>query len=273
MDAIDRVEGLLGSPERLRAQHALGLAASVGEFCEFAALRWDVWQDRHEDLLDLFPPGESAFLEAVQGRRTGIALLDLVAKRAAQLSPIAIDGASFCEVPLGQEGWEAGGVIARFEEAFKNALVEVGVPTQSAHGLAGAFNEVASNASEHSQPPIPPVAAFTVDRSGWTFVVVDVGRGARRSLSDNPAYASLQDDLAALRAALEPGASATGQAGRGHGYSHFFKALVDRSYRLRIRSGAALARWSGASPTEHDLRWRRAAAHSGFQIAVRANTS
>jgi hypothetical protein len=156
-----------------------------------------------------------------------------------------------------------------FEETFKDALVKAGHTTAFAHALAGAFNEMASNASEHAEAPIPPVAAFSVRGAAWGFAVVDVGRGARSSLAENPEFSTLSSDLDALRLAVQPGISSRREPGRGNGFRHIFKALVDRSCRLRIRSGAALARWSGSAPTHQNLGWRKPVPRPGFQVGIR----
>ena len=268
MDAIDRIEALLGASEAPRADHVNHLSASIVEVCELAAIRWGMWRDEGKDLLTGLPadpPG--SMLEGAARRSTGIALLDLLEQSGpAQIAQY--DSVHLCEIPVDSAGWEPGGSVSLFEEALKDTLVQAGYATAFAHGLAGALHEIASNASEHSNPPIPPLAAFSVRGSAWGVAVVDVGRGARLSLADNPALPPVADDLQALKLALSPGISRTGELGRGFGFRHIFKALVDRSCHLRIRTGAALALWSGATPTDQDLHWRKTYARHGFQVGI-----
>ena len=268
MDAIDRIEALLGAAERPRARHARQLSESIVDVCEFLAVRWGIWRSKDTDILrELPPPPSGSMLEGALRRTSGIALLDLLGKPGASRSA-AFDGVRICEIPMDAEGWEAGGLVSVFEEEFKDSLVEAGYPTTLAHGLAGALHELASNASEHSSAPIPPIIAFSVQQLTWGFAIIDVGRGARSSLADNPKLPALNDELEALRLAVQPGISRSGASGRGLGFRHVFKALVDRSCRIRIRSGCGLALWSGPSPTHQNLRWRALDGHPGFQVGI-----
>jgi hypothetical protein len=133
------------------------------------------------------------------------------------------------------------------------ALRDFGMQAKFASALAGALEELVSNAVEHSNAPVNPVACFEVGRTSWAFGVVDVGRGVLASLRENPRHAHLKTETDALTLAVQPGVSRLEDTSRGNGFTTVFKALVDYRTRLRFRSGGASARWEGESPTDQSI--------------------
>jgi anti-sigma regulatory factor (Ser/Thr protein kinase) len=182
------------------------------------------------------------------------------------------------EVPNGEacaipprlsSGWAAGAPFGLFQERFKTALVSAGAPRPFAYGLAGALDEMASNAVEHAGAPVPPVAAYEVRRDGWSFGVTDLGVGLLRTLGRNPKLsADLGDDVAALKSAVRDGVSCTGVPGRGTGFGNMFRALADRGCSIRLRTSGATARWQGISPAAHQLTYLLAPERAGFHVQV-----
>ncbi|HEY3569917.1 MAG TPA: hypothetical protein VGP73_18430 [Thermoanaerobaculia bacterium] len=173
------------------------------------------------------------------------------------------------ELPPPGKEWGPGGEVLFFQEHFKASLVSFGVSPLFARALTAALKELASNAIEHSRSPAAPLACYEISKSTWTMAVTDVGQGVLASLRENSSYIALDSHAEALKLALQPGISRTGEKGRGNGFARVFKALVDRRAGLRFRSGGASARWEGTSPTHHSIVFQGLSfARPGFHVRI-----
>ena len=112
-----------------------------------------------------------------------------------------------------------------------------------------AFEEMASNAAEHSLAVVRPIASYELSGSHWSFGVTDLGRGVLESLRSNTRYSTLALSSKALELAIQPMISCSPEPGRGTGFQVVFKALTRRRARLWFRSGSGLAVWDGRGPT------------------------
>jgi hypothetical protein len=110
--------------------------------------------------------------------------------------------------------------------------------------VCAALDEMISNAQEHACTGLPSLATFEVTSRWWMFSVTDFGIGVPDRLRQNPAHARLVDPDAISRA-LAHGVSTFPEPGRGVGFSQVFRALADRSAKVRIRSGRGLVTWEG----------------------------
>ncbi len=232
-------------------------APPLADLLEFASMRWDWFGTRHEELLARVPIGtfdEKWLPEAGAGIE-----LRVPDDRTRGVHSVPRMSAA---------GWEAGSSFGFFQERFKKALVVGGLPSGFASGLVGCLVEMAANAAEHARSPAPPMAAYEVTSSRWQFCVCDVGVGMQGSLTRNPIYAGLRNDVQALQAAVKDGVSATGDPGRGKGFTDLFHRLVNRSCSIRLRSVGATTSWSGTAPGASEMRISPARRRAGFHITV-----
>lgn len=142
------------------------------------------------------------------------------------------------------DGDWAGRSLKDFETRFRVRLTQAGVPAAHAVFICAALDEIISNAQEHACTDLPSLATFEVTRAWWIFSVTDFGIGIPERLRQNPAHAQLADPDAISRA-LEHGVSTFPESGRGIGFSQVFRALTDRSAKVRLRSGRGLVTWEG----------------------------
>lgn len=133
---------------------------------------------------------------------------------------------------------------SQFEMRFKDRMMREGVSSSHAALVCGAFDEMISNAQEHSSSELPSIATFEVTRSIWMFSVTDFGIGIPNRLRENRAHMYLRDPDA-ISKALDHGVSTFENDERGMGYAQVFRALADRAAKLRIRSGRGLVEWEG----------------------------
>lgn len=239
------------------------------EALEFSVVRFIRWREQREDLLDLFP--ELIAWPALQNLRALAGHVEL-------LQPEKGRHVAFLQgdtrVRIQQFGsskkdWGPNGMFADFQDRFRTTLRDYGMQERYASALAGALQEMVSNAVEHANSPVKPVACFEVGRQFWAFGVVDVGRGALASLRENARFSGVWSETDALLLAVQPGVSRYDIPGRGNGFATVFKALVDRQARLRFRSGGASARWEGKSPTDQDITAHALPlSRSGFHVRV-----
>lgn len=236
---------------------------------EFSALRYSRWRDSGEDLISSFPELERwPALTNLRALAAGCELLqpDQSRSLAYTQGPIRPGIKQFGTSP---KDWEPGGILTQFQEQFRTALRSQGVGSGFASALAGALQEMMSNAAEHAVSPVRPVACFEVGQGTWALSVVDVGRGVLASLRENPRHKALGTEGEALEQALQPGVSRLPISGRGMGFSRVFKSLVDRRAVLRFRSGGAVATWEGVSPTHQTIHARALPVRSnGFRVRL-----
>jgi anti-sigma regulatory factor (Ser/Thr protein kinase) len=267
---LDKLEATLSRDTSASVAAVIDLDFSSA--LEFAALRWVWWSERREDLLGRVLGAErwSALVDLSKstGRRHRFLSSLPRSSRGLEMPQHGLQGVQ--ELPrLGSGGWDAGGTVRFFQDHFRGALVESGVDRHFANALAGAMVEMASNAVEHADSPVSPLACFEVSRDHWNFGVVDVGKGVLESIKENPIYASLNTSTQALSVALQDGVSRTGQRGRGYGFRRVFKALVDRRATLRFRSGGVAGAWEGESPTAQSIIFRTLpVSRPGFFVKV-----
>lgn len=242
----------------------------IGAAAEFLGLRWIWWREQREDLFNIVPGLDQ--WPALGLLRDLVARYELAQPRATRKPPgrrsTGYVGA-YQLSPLGGRDWQPGGDFALFQERFQVVLRQAGAERRFSYALAGALEEMASNAVEHANAPIAPVACFEVTKSSWQFTVTDVGRGTLSSIRENRAYSSLVTETEALKLVLQDGVSRTADSGRGRGFTQVFKALVDRRASLRFRSGGATARWDGQSPTAQSILFQGLPlSREGFHISV-----
>jgi hypothetical protein len=274
---FDRLETVLyrsGGAGAVR-EHDPVLDRDLGAAAEFLSLRWLWWRDHHEDLFEIIPGlDEWSALNLLRHLASRYELAQPRARRKPPPGPWSRGWAGAYQLsPLGTKDWQPGGAFALFQERFQVELRKAGAERLFSYALAGALEEMASNAVEHAIAPIAPVACFEVTSGAWQFAVTDVGRGALSSIRDNPAYAALATETDALQLVLQEGVSRTGEIGRGRGFSRVFKALVDRRAGLRFRSGGAAAHWTGESPTAQKIRFQGLPlSRAGFHVRVAGPT-
>lgn len=133
-----------------------------------------------------------------------------------------------------------------------------------------AVSELLENAVEHACSPIGGlVAAQRYETSRLELMVVDLGRGIKDSLAQNPSYAELTE-LGAIRRALEDGVSSLDDPGRGGGLPNLVSSAgtVPRaSVRISSGEGEVDMRWVGGDPVR--LERKREQAATGTWIYVR----
>lgn len=253
---LDRLEAVLRHPDQLKAWTLdQSEIEDLPTAAEFMSLRWIWWQRHQADLLTEIPKLDSLpILRRFQALAQGSAVLMSTTQVRSISEPLPLGKSGVYELPpLESTKWEPGGSFVRFQENFRAALRGAGVDQHYSDALAGAVAEMASNAAEHADSPVPPLASFEVTSRTWSFGVTDVGRGALASIRENPAYADLEGEVEALELILQEGVSRTGKPGRGLGFTTVFKALVDRRATLRFRSGGATSLWEGESPTAQTI--------------------
>jgi anti-sigma regulatory factor (Ser/Thr protein kinase) len=149
------------------------------------------------------------------------------------------------------------------------AMQAAGLPAGLAGQLVGATKELHSNVYEHSGRSRTGLVAFAVHQEFAEFIVADSGIGVLASLRSNPEHATLDKDGEALRLALQPGISRhTGEPLRGHGFDLMFTGLLNRSSKLRFRSGAAAVTIDGCANGNPVPVIRERPVMQGFLIAV-----
>jgi anti-sigma regulatory factor (Ser/Thr protein kinase) len=150
-------------------------------------------------------------------------------------------------------------------------LGELRYEKREAFNVATAVSEVAQNALQHAGG-VCAYGAMQVYRSGvrpfLEFAIADHGIGLLASLKRNFAHHDVRDDAAAIRRALEPGASGLNDVTHGTGLYHLGEIALAYEGTLQIRSGTTGAYYRG------DLRkgWMRACVHMpGVQITLKLN--
>jgi hypothetical protein len=98
-------------------------------------------------------------------------------------------------------------------------------------------SELCDNAASHSGSPCGAFLAAQSYHDGRHIAVADLGIGIRAHLANNPLYANLPSDVAAIREAIKPGVSGTG-GDRGWGFEEVQgQAEAAKGARLNVVSG------------------------------------
>jgi anti-sigma regulatory factor (Ser/Thr protein kinase) len=98
--------------------------------------------------------------------------------------------------------------------------------------------------------------------------IVDLGIGIRRSLTKNPAYASADDDMAAVRKAVELGVTSTPHRNSGYGLA-VTRDLLDKNHGLLVIKSGWAELWLGSEEEEV----RADAPFPGTLVGLRARTN
>lgn len=273
---VDAVEFALAESDERSAVAALERSlhdAWLPEAIELAAIRWH--RLTHPDGARLISTGD--LLRRTRPDlwplwRSGphIALLaGGISRPSENPRGLALGRAELHEIPPLGDSWRSGTPFSYFIERFGWCLAAHGHPKGLAALAAGALLEMASNAAEHAESPVAPVASFEVADRGWSFGVSDVGRGTLASLRENPAYAGVSSAEEALGFALQDGVSRFVTTGRGLGFHELFRAFADREGILRFRTGTAVGSWSGPTPTAHVITIQALpTTRPGFHVSV-----
>jgi len=132
-------------------------------------------------------------------------------------------------------------------------LVDANVGARPAALVHTMLGELLANIP-HAQSPVGAFGAAQVysgatsGQPGIEISVADPGRGILASLRNNPEFADLEDEAAAIRASLRKGVSGNpaedqaDAAGRGNGLPHIVRQLHRHQGVFVLRSGAAVAR-------------------------------
>ena len=128
-----------------------------------------------------------------------------------------------------------------FLQRFSDALIRHSVDRKYARTLAMSLHEMADNVLQHAAEngnAVPRnVAGWHAFQGGAAFVVLDLGRGIRRSLADNPQWSNLASDRESLRMILRKHATRRTGLAEGNGFKDVVKNFVERNGVLRIRTG------------------------------------
>jgi len=131
------------------------------------------------------------------------------------------------------------------------------------------FEELAENVIQHADAPMGGFAAA----QGWRkrpaieIGIVDLGIGIRASLTKNPDFADIADDVDAIETALRPRVSSTPERNAGIGLFITKLLLRENGGVLLVRSGRG-AVYSGS----REARQSPAVAFPGTLVALRART-
>jgi anti-sigma regulatory factor (Ser/Thr protein kinase) len=142
---------------------------------------------------------------------------------------------------VGVEAFSSPEGIDRVIASFQlNLDLQNALPEASLRSVRTMVIELTENVMQHSKAR-RGVVVLQVRPETETFSVAiyDDGVGIRRSLTQNPKFRDLRDDLAAIAASM--GAGATAEPGTGGGMGLYLARLVlrDNGGTLTIRSGDA----------------------------------
>jgi anti-sigma regulatory factor (Ser/Thr protein kinase) len=264
--ATDRIEMMLADGMAKSIKHdtvvtAMKTLASLGEF---AAIRWEWWQQKQRDIVDALP----IHSHLAQRLRRVLPDLGRIQGPIPLVNTFATATGETHYIPPFGDGWDPGSSFNLFQERFRNAIRRRGVSADFADHLAGVINEIAGNAIEHSDSHLLSLATYQVSETFCTVSVTDVGCGVRDSIRKNPHYSEVAHDVEAMRLVLEDGVSCTGEHGRGNGFGFVFRGLVDRMCLLRFRSVEAGAFWHGKGPARQQLGFSALPRRAGFHFAI-----
>lgn len=264
---IDQIEIHLERNSRLGFRHELRLN-DFPSAIELNAVR-HYWVKQHgKDILSpemRFPKDIEKLLKYVYTRT----ICESTKRTNSEIHLALSDVAEIHGIPVEADGWEAGSSFNLFQQRFQEKLRSININRKYSYGIVAALEEVASNAVEHSNSLAPAIACYQVASDKWTFSVTDLGRGILASIRDNPNFRTVTSHTEALGLALQDGVSSAPDPGRGYGFSQVFKTLVDRSSRLRFRTGGAVGHWAGTSPTAQTVKLQSLPIfRPGFHVCV-----
>lgn len=174
--------------------------------------------------------------------------------------------------PAPRDGHEMSGLgWTEHRDRFGRALRQTAcIDGSIARAITAAYAEMVDNVISHSAPPgeptPPSVVGFLVAETHFEFAVADLGRGVRASLHDKEAHRELRSHEAALRAAVQQGATRRAYAA-GNGFKDLHLALADLRGLLRFRTGDVALTLDGRGADRHAV-VSASPDMVGFQLAV-----
>ncbi len=119
-------------------------------------------------------------------------------------------------------------------------------PTNFAHALSAALDEMVQNVWDHSAerdaPMAPALVGYHVVPGEAHFAVGDLGRGALASLQENVHWRTLPNSTAALEAILKDNATRKASEETGGGFRQVWKSFLDRGGMILLSSGDGFAK-------------------------------
>lgn len=176
--------------------------------------------------------------------------------------------------PLREElaGGPPGDSWTYFRDRFgRSCQQRAGLSREQALKLATALEEMADNVASHAGDGARGLVGYRVGNGGQvSFSIVDIGRGVRASLADNPAHAAIATDAAALESAVRHHASSR-MEGPGTGFTRLVVAVSNLNARLTFRSDTARLTADGTGVGDRVWTHGATARMAGFQLVVVAN--
>lgn len=156
-----------------------------------------------------------------------------------------------------------------FFRRLSNAGIKTGFSKEYSSAVAGTFEDMVSNAAEHSEFPETAIAGYRWSANEFEYVIADAGIGVLKSLRQHPDYEDLTDASEALSVAIKDGNSRHGQnAGRGNGFHELIVNIANRNSYLRFRSGNYRLEIDGTKGYQPTQTSRKCAKFQGFLISV-----
>lgn len=154
--------------------------------------------------------------------------------------------------------------------ALTDALVErCKVDEVAKAAILICLNELTENVIHHADSDLGGFAACqtALKKKRFEVGIVDLGVGIRQSLSKNPEYADIENDVDAIETALEPRVTATPDRNSGIGLSITKLLLRENEGQLIVRSGTGLVVGGAEARAE-----TRPVELPGTIVAMRART-
>ncbi|HEX3822657.1 MAG TPA: hypothetical protein VHW45_20160 [Candidatus Sulfotelmatobacter sp.] len=149
--------------------------------------------------------------------------------------------------------------LRRRESELRKAIAEQGFTSTTAKALSGAIAEIINNVWQHAQTTLPALLAYRSEQERFSVVIADLGVGVLNSLRTNPAYASLNSSMTALKKAMAVGVSRLPDSD-GYGFDTVLRALADQWGGVRLRTGEAILEFHGTAEVRK--------AHASYGVAL-----
>ncbi|HZL90413.1 MAG TPA: hypothetical protein VFB96_18750 [Pirellulaceae bacterium] len=185
------------------------------------------------------------------------------------LTPQAVE---FCACPRSDSGFNSPGWMA-FGKRLQYAAESAGFSNSISAGIAGAFQEMADNATTHSQAAATALGGYQWGQNEFEFVVADVGIGVLQSLRTCSEFVSVNDHADALALAVTRGASRFGSGtGHGNGFRQLFTSLASLGGELRFRSGDQALTVAGETLNKTGAQLSQRPEYRGFLVSARCRS-
>jgi anti-sigma regulatory factor (Ser/Thr protein kinase) len=156
---------------------------------------------------------------------------------------------------------------------FRQSVKHIGFSQDKAQGLAAALGEMADNAILHARATVGVLVGYHVVDGAAVCSVADVGIGVLASLRENEDYQNLETHAAAIRTALQDGATRYGTGNGGYGFRNVFKVLAAMWGTLRFRSGQGCISMDGTACDADRGEEMHVLDRAGFQVTICCRTS